>query len=453
MRFCVLLLLAASALGNPPRVINLGTRFVPGYQNQYSELVARILRSRGIRVYSVYDIANIRRSSLSQGGVFFGDSPIGSGLDSTFIRSSAVPGGSSLTYQELYSGAGGSVGPAGPVGYIPDGVGPDYLPGDVGRTFVRSSTSSVRPSIGYDELYRDVDVGGPSIAPIPVDSGSDLGPLDGPGAGVGPVGPGGDLGPDGSGGFSLPSELVGGGGLSGGLDGPGFGPATAGLSDLDGPGFGSAGVGLSGDFGAGADVVTRTSTSTRTNLIPYSSSSTSTYRDLPGPYSDIDEYRPYLGGGSSVYRERYYDSGPRFGSGAADDYFLGGGPIIGESGFGSLSGSSSFDYLRGSGDSGLDYLRGSGDSGLDYLRGSGGSGLDYIDSGDYIPGGGSSSVYRGSTGFPSSYYVRRSYSLPQTYYGPRVTSVRRTYTSPGYGIGFSTYGDGVRGGGRFQQYF
>ncbi|XP_062595042.1 uncharacterized protein LOC134256409 [Saccostrea cucullata] len=90
---------------------------------------------------------------------------------------------------------------------------------------------------------------------------------------------------------------------------------------------------------------------------------------------DIDEYRPYLGGGSSVYRERYYDSGPRFGSGAADDYFLGGGPIIGESGFGSLSGSSSFDYLRGS-----------GDSGLDYLRGSGGSGLDYIDSGDYIPG-------------------------------------------------------------------
>ncbi|XP_061184279.1 spidroin-2-like isoform X2 [Saccostrea echinata] len=437
MRFCVLLLLAASVFGNPPRVIDLGTRFVPGYQNQYSELVARILRSRGLRVYSVYDIAALRRSSLSQGGVYFGDSPIGSGLDSTFVRSSTLPGGSSLTYQELYSGPdydGPFAAPVGPDYVVPAGLRPAFVgpagsgpnvaappgyPRDLDSTFVRSSTSGIGPSIGYEELYRGVDVSGPSAAPIPFDSGSDIGPVDGPG--LGPAGPGGPLGSNGpgSGDFSLPTELVGSGsGLSGGGSLP-VGPsssAAAGLSDSD----------------AGSDFFPTSSSSRVGNLVPYSgfSSSTTAYSDFPGPYtsgySDIlDEYNPLRSGGSSVYRERFYDSGPRFGGDFSDV-----GSVAGETGFGSLSGSSS----------------------LDYLRGSGSSGLDYLESGDYIPGFSSASVLRRTTGFPSSYSFRRTYRFPRTYYGPQVTTVRRQYSSPGYSYRFSTYG-GLDGGREYKPVF
>ncbi|XP_048747059.1 decreased expression in renal and prostate cancer protein-like [Ostrea edulis] len=138
MRFFVLLVLAASVYGNPPQVINIGTRFIPRFHNQYSDLVARMLQARGMNVYSVYD-SRIRTSpSVISGG--FGDLEVSgfrTGLDRTFVRSSSIARGPSITYRELFRDGGldrpsaTPVGPAfsarGPGLDGPGGIGPDAL--------------------------------------------------------------------------------------------------------------------------------------------------------------------------------------------------------------------------------------------------------------------------------------------------------------------------------------
>lgn len=201
--FCVLLLVA-SVCGNPPEVINLGTRFIPRYHNQYSDLVARILRARGIRVYSVHDVGALTSTTLSRR--FYGiggDSSLG--LDNTFVRSSVATGRPSITYEELYGGVDTSD--------LPDTavplVGSTSFPGPYG------------PETGGPGPY---DLGPIGDGPGPYGPGP-YGPGDGPGPyGLGPDGGSGPYGPE--------------------LDGPG--PYDAGLSGSGLSGFGTAGVEIGG---------------------------------------------------------------------------------------------------------------------------------------------------------------------------------------------------------------
>lgn len=201
--FCVLLLVA-SVCGNPPEVINLGTRFIPRYHNQYSDLVARILRARGIRVYSVHDVGALTSTTLSRR--FYGiggDSSLG--LDNTFVRSSVATGRPSITYEELYGGVDTSD--------LPDAavplVGSTSFPGPYG------------PETGGPGPY---DLGPIGDGPGPYGPGP-YGPGDGPGPyGLGPDGGSGPYGPE--------------------LDGPG--PYDTGLSGSGLSGFGTAGVEIGG---------------------------------------------------------------------------------------------------------------------------------------------------------------------------------------------------------------
>lgn len=201
--FCVLFLVA-SVCGNPPEVINLGTRFIPRYHNQYSDLVARILRARGIRVYSVHDVGALTSTTLSRR--FYGiggDSSLG--LDNTFVRSSVATGRPSITYEELYGGVDTSD--------LPDAavplVGSTSFPGPYG------------PETGGPGPY---DLGPIGDGPGPYGPGP-YGPGDGPGPyGLGPDGGSGPYGPE--------------------LDGPG--PYDAGLSGSGLSGFGTAGVEIGG---------------------------------------------------------------------------------------------------------------------------------------------------------------------------------------------------------------
>lgn len=241
--FCVLLLVA-SVCGNPPEVINLGTRFIPRYHNQYSDLVARILRARGIRVYSVHDVGALTSTTLSRR--FYGiggDSSLG--LDNTFVRSSVATGRPSITYEELYGGVDTSD--------LPDAavplVGSTSFPGPYGPETGGPGPYDLGP-IGDGPGPYGPGPYGPEDGPGPYGLGPDggsgpYGPGDGPGPyGIGPDGGSGPYGPgDGPGPYGLGPD--GGSGPYGPeLDGPG--PYDAGLSGSGLSGFGTAGVEIGG---------------------------------------------------------------------------------------------------------------------------------------------------------------------------------------------------------------
>lgn len=364
------LLLVATVSANPPRVINLGTRFIPAYHNQYSELVARILRSRGYRVWSVHDVGALTASST---------------LNRRFYESSLG-----------FSGAGGAVGFGG-----------------AGGGFVGGSVVDTRPTVTYETLYGGVDTSDlPNYVAPGVGPGFGPG-LDGPGLdGPGLDGPGFD-GP----GFSGPGlDEVGPVG-PGPLDGPELGPDS---------GFGGVGPDYDyyGDGGVDAAPYDTFSLSSRSTgpLLTGSVGTdfvTSTRRYAPVPYYDGESgfsSSSYLSS-SPTYSELYNSRTAGFGT---DGGALGGagGGIGFSSGF--------VDTLPAYGASSIGYtdqyrIGGGGGGYFDEYRGEGLGG--YSDGGN---GGYFSSTYR--PGYTS--YLRRTTYQPRNFrtqvvtYPPQIEDYR-----------------------------
>nr|BAM72053.1 spider flagelliform silk-like protein Shelk1 [Crassostrea nippona] len=422
--FCVLLLVA-SVCGNPPRVINLGTRFIPRFHNQYSDLVARILRNRGIRVYSVHDVGALTSTTLNRRfSGFGGDSSLG--LENTFVRSSPAGGRPTVTYEELYGGVdtsdlpaaavplvgstlgtrrygpgsdgpglydlGPNVGP-GPYGPRGDGPGP-YGPGEGGPGTDGPGLYDLTPNVGPGPYGPRQN--GPGDGSGIYDLETDVGPgpygprLDGLGSdGPGPYGPG-----DGS-------------GLSGfgpaGVETVGFGLATAGLgedrlydeSSINGY-DGLRGTGL-GDFGslddgfsvsAGSRVTRGSTVYPRANYGPFStggrSSVYSSYQSTYPTYSDL-------------YKRRF--SSVELGAG---------GGVGGALGTGFSTSSSFVDSLPysdlSSAGAGFDYGVDGPSGGLGYLRS--------FKRSYNLPG--YSSVQRRTRYFPRRKFTTRVYNYPPT---------------------------------------